>query len=413
MLDDVELALIQMEETAVEQVDETERQEREVLRVLHVLPVCYDIVEMVIGALVESLGDDENEDREPMLPYELLLEMKQSFNQAFAVILEFLTLAREFMKTHRYRDLRERHTVSVFQLDAVVYASVRVVAAWIAEDSDSGMEQLVDLLPFLVLYEPLIQVADGVNAVREEGDDIEELDSDDGLDSDDEVEVEEDQLIQSADPNIDQLHFLLPGLLQLSATSDGARALSQDTAVLKRVLKFCCSLCAQIADSSGNNGRGPSLPTLTLALGMLVNLLLGKDDDEDHDERAPQKLPNVIEWQRALSFLLPLACASGSAAMHDAALATEPRGEDDQYVMLLHVECVVLLIASHANSSKTNSSQSNGCKVAKLVAPFNEIVKWTLSHPPDEASESAMDLFELVRILSMRAKLTPQVLVVV
>ncbi|KAF1330072.1 Neurochondrin/leucine-rich protein, partial [Globisporangium splendens] len=419
MLDDVELTLVQMEEKKLEQVEESERQAREVQRVLHVLPVCYGIVEMIIDALVASVesedGDDDESGNAGMLPYEILLEMKQSFGQVFGVILECLTLAREYMKTHRYRELLERSDDSVYQLDAVVYASVRVVSAWIAEDSDSCMDQLVDLVPFLVVYEPLTQapvtpsgstVATGAN----EGSDV---DSDDELDSDDEVESPgSESMVQLGEStNIDQLHFLLPGLLQISATREGAMAMSQDLAVLRRLLRFCCSLCASISD--GANEQVVSLPTLTLALGMLVNLLLVFNEDEEQQvvmANSKGRLPNASEWFRALSFLLPLACASGSDVVSDNALSMEDRGEDDRYVMLLHVVCAVLLIASHSDKNSKREASTNKNGVTKLVAPFNAVVSWLASHPPDATSESSMDLFELVRILAMRTTLTPQML---
>uniref|UniRef100_K3WK99 Neurochondrin n=1 Tax=Globisporangium ultimum (strain ATCC 200006 / CBS 805.95 / DAOM BR144) TaxID=431595 RepID=K3WK99_GLOUD len=419
MLDDVELTLVQMEDKKLEQVEESERQAREIQRVLHVLPVCYGIVEMIIDALVASVENEDDDDESgntSMLPYEILLEMKQSFGQAFAVILEFLTLAREYMKTHRYRELLERSEDSVYQLDAVVYASVRVVSAWIAEDSDSCMDQLVDLVPFLVLYEPLTQtsVAPSGSTVATGANEESDVDSDDELDSDDEMESPgSGSMVPSGESTtIDQLHFLLPGLLQISATREGAMAMAQDLAVLRRVLRFCCSLCASLSD--GANEQMVSLPTLTLALGMLVNLLLvfNEGDEEQSVVMANSKdrLPNASEWLRALSFLLPLACASGSDVMNDQALSMEDQGEDDRYVMLLHVVCAVLLIASHSDKNLKREASTNKNAVAKLVAPFNAVVSWLASRPPDPSSESSMDLFELVRILAMRTALTPQML---
>lgn len=411
MLDDVEFTLVQMEEKKLEQVEETERQEKEIQRVLRVLPVCYSVVEMIIGALVASL-DSEDDDSASMLPSDILLEMKQSFGQVFAVILEFLVLAREYMKTHRFRELQERSAASVYQLDAVVYASVRVVSAWIAEDSDSCMEQLVDLVPFLVLYEPLPHAAAAPPSglINEEDSDV---DSDDELDSDDEVNgmvMKSGAATQSGESNIDQLHFLLPGLLQISATPEGAKAMSDDLAVLRRLMRFCCTLCTDIADGTNEFG---SLPTLTLALGMLINLLLATNRNDEEEQRTPSGgLPNATEWFRALSFLLPLACASGSEVASDKSLTTEDRGEDDRYVVLLHVACVILLISSHSDRQRERSVSSHRGPVgiANLVVPFNGIVSWLTTHPPDPSSESSMDLFELVRILSMRSTLTPQVL---
>lgn len=396
MLDDVELALVQMEEQKVEHVEETERQEREVERVLRMLPVCFDIVEMTIGALVACLGDDDDTEGDMNasaltgVPIDVLLELKQSFSQAFTVILEFLMLAREYMKTHRYRALKESGAASVVQLDAIVFASVRVVSAWIAEDSDSCMAQLVELVPFLVLYEPLGDAAAPLEH--------EPLDSDDDEpDSDDEVD-EADANGAAASPgatSIDQLHFLLPGLLQISATAEGAAALTEDVAVLRRLLRFCCSLCSAV-DASG-------IPTLTLSLGMLVNLLLEKADGA-----VSSSARHVSEWRRALSFLMPLACASGSAVMADSTLAAdERRGEDDRFILLLHALCVVLLIAGLRPTSASGLRRAPP-PLAKLVAPFNATLKWVARHPPSVESDAATDLFELVRILSLRTQVTPE-----
>lgn len=389
MLDDVELALVQMEDKQVEHVDEAERQEREVARALQMLPVCYRIVEMAISTLIASLGDDD-ENAPLLLPYDVLLDLKHALVQLFGVVFEFLTLAREYMQTHRFRELSARSAASVAQLDAVVYASVRVVSAWVAEDPDACMAELVALAPFLVLYEPLAQAARVATS---------EMDSDDELDSDDEVAEVDDHDARAMPQSVDPLHFLLPGLLQLSATPDGAAALAHgDVAVLRRLLRFSCGLCASVSSTDVEDDEQVSLPTLTLALGMLVNLLMEKDSDSS--AHTTHSVPHASEWRRALAFLLPLACASGAAVVHDPALTIDNRGDDDQYVMLLHVVCVVLLIATETSASGAHPQPSPTLKA--LVAPFHELVAWLVRHPPSTNSEASSDLFELVRMLSLR-----------
>lgn len=396
MIDEVELARVQMEDKAVENADELERQEKEVERALQVLPACYGIVEMIITGLVA------NSDDEPMLPYEILIEMKGTFNQIFVVVLEFLTLARDFMKTHRFRDQTENQAHGVDQLHAVVYASIRVVSAWIAEDSDTGVDQVIDLVPFLVCYK--------INTHEPEPSALhaEDWDSDDEVDSDDEIQDvtrKMEQMISSAQQEaaLDQLHFLLPGLLQISALPHGASTMLEDAEVLRRILGFCCKLCSDIAEGSSEYG---SLPTLTLSLGILINLfLIGGQDDAKTSSTGSSSIPNALEWFRALNFLLPVACASGNTLAAQGDLTLEDRGDDDRYIMVLHAVCVVLLITGHLQDLRQPPCRFPPA-VLQLVAPFNAIIDWLTKNPPDADSESTMDLFELVRMLSMRCRLT-------
>lgn len=398
MIDEVELARVQMEDKAVENADELERQEKEVERALQVLPTCYGIVEMIITGLVA------NSDDEPMLPYEILIEMKGTFNQIFVVVLEFLTLARDFMKTHRFRDQTENQAHGVDQLHAVVYASIRVVSAWIAEDSDTGVDQVIDLVPFLVCY----KINTHENAPEPSALHAEDWDSDDEVDSDDEIQDvtrKMEQMISSAQQEaaLDQLHFLLPGLLQISALPHGASTMLEDAEVLRRILGFCCKLCSDIAEGSSEYG---SLPTLTLSLGILINLfLIGGQDDAKTSSTGSSSIPNALEWFRALNFLLPVACASGNTLAAQGDLTLEDRGDDDRYIMVLHAVCVVLLITGHLQDLRQPPCRFPPA-VLQLVAPFNAIIDWLTKNPPDADSESTMDLFELVRMLSMRCRLT-------
>lgn len=386
MLDEVELALLQMEVETVTRVDEEQRQDQEVQRALAVLPICYGIVESVIAGLVASVDEDTG------LPLDVVLQLKSAFADAVGVILEHLTAARDFIKTHRYQDLLQNESEAVYQLDAIVFASVRVASAWLAEDSDTSINAVLDLLPFLVCYKPLAHhgtVTTQASAVTND------FDSEEAIDSDDEVDALSDLLQAAAqtrdgDVGIDQLHFLLPGLLQISAMADGAQVLAEDVEVLKRVLQFCCTLCTSIA--SGHEHVG-GVTTLTLCLGVLMNVLLLRDT-------SATALPHANEWYRALSFLVPVACASGGYLMEETALTEDERGDDDRYVMVLHVLCVVLLI--HSTSSRTSTVPA---AVTRLMPQFNRVVAWMQAHPPDASSESAMDLLELCRGLALRSRL--------
>jgi hypothetical protein len=402
ILDEVELALVQMEEAKIEEAGEVKRRGREIERALQVLPVCYGVVEQVISGLVSSDVDSL------VLPYEALLQMKNTFADTFAVVLEFMTLASEYTQTHRYRGLKEAQDPSVLKLDAVICASVRVVGAWIAEDSDTSVDVVIKVLPFMICYTPLSTTV-GTEEAEATGGNQDDVDSDDELDSDDEVDALAGMIksvngTEEQDQHVDQLHFLLPGLLQISALPEGAAALSEDNEVLRRLMRFTCTLCAEIADGTSEFG---GISTMTLCLGVLINLILVRGGDGA--EASSAGLPNAVEWFRSLAFLLPVACASGSRLINDSELTMEARGEDDRYVMLLHVVCVVLFIASHfqdPNRHPTKLSES----ATRLVAPFNAIVEWILSHPPAVDAESTLDLFELVRVLSMRSLLTPQLL---
>ncbi|CAH0477777.1 unnamed protein product [Peronospora belbahrii] len=405
MLDEVEVSLVQIDESKVESIEETMRRTKEIKRVLALLPICYGIVEMVISGLVS------NYDSELVLPYDILLEMKGTFNQIFVVVLELLTLVRDYVQTQRYRELRESHAESVYHLDAVICASIRIVSAWIAENSDTSMDLVIQLVPFMVCYKPLLAwvAQDATQCYKSESSQI--VDSDDEIDSDDEVDAVSQMMQQAAvihktDSSIDQLHFLLPGLLQLSALPDGASIMSENVDVLRRLMQFCCTTCADIADG---NTEFANVSTLTLCLGILINLILIRGGNESTGALQTSGVPNALEWFRALTFLLPVACASGSRLMADKDLTVEHRGEDDRYVMLLHVVCVVMFIVSHFQDKKCHPCRLPAA-IASLVTPFNCIADWIVEHPPDAKAESTTDLFELMRVLSMRSILTPELL---
>lgn len=404
MLDEVELTLVTVEEVKVEEARDIERRGREITRTLQVLPVCYGIVEHVITSLVTSDSDNL------VLPYDVLLSMKTTFGEVFGVVLTFMTLARDYMQSHRYRELKESHDESIYKLDAVVRASIRVIGAWLAEDSDTSVDVVVQLLPFMVCYTPLQSDTPLQGSHSHLQPHV--VDSDDEIDSDDEVD-ELASLIKSVaatdyqDAGIDQLHFLLPGLLQISALPEGAAALSEEEQVLRRLMRFTCTLCVNIADGTTEFGN---ISTMTLCLGILINLILIRGGNEDGgSSSAASRLPNEAEWFRSLAFLLPVACASGSRLVNDSELTMEARGEDDRYVMLLHVVCVVLFIASNFQDKKRQPTRLPE-SIPRLVPPFNAIVSWIVAHPPDVKSESTLDLFELVRVLSMRSLLTPKLL---
>lgn len=405
MLDEVEVSLVQINDTVVESVKEKNRRAKEIGRVLAVLPICYGIVEMVISGLVS------NYDSEFVLPYDILIEMKGTFNQVFVVVLELLTLIRDYVQTHRYRQLRESHAESVYHLDAIICASVRIVSAWIAEDSDTSVDLVIQLVPFMVCYKPLLAwvTEDGAQSLKPESNQIIDVDAE--IDTNDEVDavsqmMQKAAMIQKTDSSIDQLHFLLPGLLQLSALPDGASIMSENVDVLRRLMQFCCTICADIADG---NTEFANVSTLTLCLGILINLILIRGGNECTGASQTSSVPNAPEWFRALTFLLPVACASGSRLMADKDLTEDNRGEDDRYVMLLHVVCVVMFIVSHFQDKKLHPCRLPAA-VANLVTTFNHIADWIVEHPPDVKAESTTDLFELMRVLSTRSILTPELL---
>ncbi|KAI9922555.1 hypothetical protein PsorP6_002643 [Peronosclerospora sorghi] len=401
MLDEVEISLIRVDEPEFKSSEVVERRSKEIKRVLAILPICYGIVEMIISGLVS------NYESELVLPYDILLEMKAAFNQVFVVVLELLTLIRDYVQTHRYRELRETHAESIFHLDAVICASVRVVSAWIAEDSDTSVDLVIQLVPFMVCYKPLLAwvTEDGESTSDQLGDSDDEMDLDDKVDAVSQM-LHKAAVILKTDSSIDQLHFLLPGLLQLSALPNGAFIMSENVDVLRRLMQFCCTICADIADG---NTEFVNVSTMTLCLGILINLILIRGENESNGASQVPGVPNALEWFRALKFLLPVACASGSRLMADDALTVEIRGEDDHYVMLLHIVCVVLFIMSHFQDKKCHPCRLPTA-IASLVTQFNNIVQWVVEHPPGAKIESTANLFELVRVLSMRSILTPELL---
>ncbi|KAL7683071.1 putative neurochondrin [Plasmopara halstedii] len=407
MLDEVELSLIQVDETKNESMEEMERRKKEVQRVLAILPICYGILELIISGLVSSNKGKLT------LPYDILFEIKGTFSQIFMVVFELLTLAQDYVQTHRYQELRKAHADSISHLDAVICASLRIVSAWIAEDSDTHAELVMQLLPFLVCYKSSLAWTMNDDSENCKLKSIQSCNSDEEIDSDDDVDVDavsrirlKAAMIYKTDSSIDQLHFLLPGLLQLSALSDGASIMSKNVKVLQRLMQFCCTICADFAD--GKN-EFAAVSTLTLCLGILINLILICGGNDSAAQSHKSGMPNALEWFHALTFLVPVACACGSQLIADKNIDDKSRREDDRYEMLLHIVCLVLLIVRHFQHKERHPYRLP-VVVANLDTSFSSIVAWIVDHPPSATTESIADLYELMRVLSIQFVLTLQVL---
>ncbi|KAG9413941.1 hypothetical protein AC1031_013143 [Aphanomyces cochlioides] len=311
LLDDAERILIDME------IQQTPKDTVECDEILHriqlLLPACYTIAE----AVLESLTNIDNADS---LSNTMLLHLKETLGQMFTVIIQYLTTCRDAIGSAAFQPS------SAF--DAITFATIRVLGAWMAQETDLLEEQLVVLIPFLVTYEP--QAVEG-------GSDA---------DSDDEVDTNES--------GNSTLPFLLPGLLQLTATSAGAAAVLDNERVLQRLLQFTGVVCSQMMASKLDDGVG----TLTMCLGICLNILLVSNAS------TPHRL-----FKKALPMLQSLTALTWKQAQDIAS---------DEYVLLLHlVACVALM--------------SPG-----LPTELQTCFAWIRAHPPSIDVESTYDLHELV-----------------
>ncbi|OQR98746.1 hypothetical protein ACHHYP_08155 [Achlya hypogyna] len=321
LLDDAERAWIddRVNDRAIEIVDGADD------RLVRMIPVCYGILEVVVGWLAGPAAAE--------LPAEAVAQLKDALCELFKVVAQFLTTARDFLATY----------TTAPPLDMVVYASVRVLGAWLAEDSDAIGADVVAILPFLLRYTPSAVVDDGAS----------DADSDD-----------EDEPPALVDP----LHFLLPGLLQLTASDAAASAILDDEGGLARLLQFGAGVCANLA--AGED----VVAVLTMCLGVHINLLL---------LGAPSFTARA-QYQKTLPVFKKLLMLTCDAVAKD-------RGyDDDQYALLLHLINYCLLVMLGAPKEKTPSPEMTEC------------LRWVAANPPAIEFEASYDLHELALHLTAR-----------
>ncbi|EQC38412.1 hypothetical protein SDRG_04123 [Saprolegnia diclina VS20] len=329
LLDDAERAWIdvRVNDSAVEVIDAADD------RLTRMVPICYGILEAIVSMLAGSRPDIVDAS---LLSGPVLAQLQDALGEVFTVVLQFLTTARDFVATFP----------TSLALDMVVYASVRVFGAWLAEESDFCQADVLQLLPFLLQYQPSL-VTDASPLQNDDDDD--ELDSDD--------EAPPTPLLT------DPLHFLLPGLLSLSADETVANVILDDDAVLQRVLQFGVSVCA--------NAESPGV--VTLCLGVSMNLLL----------LGSPSFTAKARFQKTLPVYMKLAQLTGQRCM------TSRVYDDDATSLLLHLLNYCLLVLLGASTTSSDKA-------------FRATLEWAQAHAPPIECDASYDLHALLLHLAAR-----------
>ncbi|KDO27317.1 hypothetical protein SPRG_07566 [Saprolegnia parasitica CBS 223.65] len=317
LLDDAERAWIdvRVNESAVEVIDGADD------RLTRMIPICYGILEAIVSMLAGSRPDIVDAS---LLSGPVLAQLQDALSEFFTVVLQFLTTSRDFLATFP----------TSLALDMVVYASIRVFGAWLAEESDFCQADVLQLLPFLLQYQPSLLT---------------------------------DESTKPPTPLLtDPLHFLLPGLLSLSADEAVATALLDDDAVLQRLLQFGVGVCAN-ADTPG---------VVTMCLGVYMNLLL----------IGSPSFTAKAHFQKTLPVYLKLAQLTGQRCM------TSRVYDDDATSLLLHLlnYCLLVLLGSSAKGSRATDPG------------FRATLQWAKANAPPIEWEASYDLHELLLHLAAR-----------
>ncbi|RHY30731.1 hypothetical protein DYB32_004057 [Aphanomyces invadans] len=342
LLDDAERILIDHIVTPTP----PEADEVKVLQRVHsLLPASYGILESILGGLMV-------EENASALSHTTLLQLKEVLGQVFTVVIEFITTCRDALRSSHL-------TFSMKDLDPIVLATIRVLGAWMAEETDLLTDQLVALVPFLVTYSPTSSMPVYPMSNVEEP-----------WDSDD--EVDDESSAPSLATGTDVMQFLLPGLLQLTATDGGATAVATDDAVLQKILQFtgvvCTRMVAESTASSAHGDLGEGVGTLTMCLGICLNVLLLATPSSACHRLFVKALPM---WQ-SLAILSWRHVVVNNADVDARA--------SDMYLMLLHIVSAMALVQPTAMAA---TSQLAACST------------WLKDHPPSMACEGAWDLHEL------------------
>ncbi|OQR81644.1 hypothetical protein THRCLA_11538 [Thraustotheca clavata] len=314
-------------------------------RIIHLLPVCYSILETVITILSGSSPPSSHPaPRWDELPAEALGQLKDALGQLFTVVVQFMTTVRDFLTKFSTSN----------NLDMVVYASSRVLGAWLAEESDFLQSEVISILPFLINYQPTLVDLEPI---------LNEPDSDD---------EDNGQIIISSAP-LDPLHFFLPGLLQLTAVEAGAMVILDDCPTLERILKFGVGLCTEMQEKDDEEEKTMAL--LTMCLGVSINLLMV----------GTPSLTAISHFQRTLRVYMTL------VSLVKESVATSKVYNDDASGLLLHLVNYCLLVLLGSAKPTTNAYDA-----------FDKSLKWVLSHPPSLEFESSYDMHELAVHLASR-----------
>nr|CCA14898.1 conserved hypothetical protein [Albugo laibachii Nc14] len=364
-LDEAEDKIIRPDHSAVIDVSELKRREEGVDRILQVLPTCYGIVEVIISWLANSSSEIEL-----LVPCEALLQIQQTLTELSRIVATMLCLTRDFMKSHLYSALELHNTQFADAVHTITYASIRFYGAWIAESLEDS-EALIykhNMLPFLICYKS--------NSIKDVNDHLEEL----------EIRAVNDcdSKIMQNSMTLDPLHFLLPGILQITANVKAAHVIMDDSKVLRRLFAFTCEVCRRI------DAAYESAPTLTLCLGIFINILML------NRQRDVSTIQYASEWIHALKFIVPMTCASGTFLTGN----EKSWQQLDQYELILHLVCTSLLIGTMFLWNQDAMEYDLLSQVNAFIKPFNNIVQDLKAHPPSSNDDSVKDLYEIFECLS-------------
>lgn len=219
-------------------VDKAEHRARMLDRICSILPQCYGIVETLISGLVECYSTNGIEDN--TISYKVLLQMKQTFSELFLTVAETLSLCRDFMTSQLFAELQAQNWSLMDQYHLIVCATLRLFGAWMAEDPECFEEQYVHLIPFLVCYKPASSLICKSTSVIQE---FEPAGSESDGDS-----HKTPQATDAVDGSLDPLHFLLPGLLQVSESSNASTLMVTNGQIILEMLAHYVAFAQTEAD---------------------------------------------------------------------------------------------------------------------------------------------------------------------
>lgn len=315
---------------------------------------------MIISWLAKSSSGTELP-----IPFEELIQLQQTLTELSTVVATMLCLIRDFMKSHLYTALELHDNRLTEAVHIITYASIRFYGAWIAESLEDSEELIYkhDMLPFLICYKP--NVAKDVNGYLEK------------------LSISAERVTQDS-RTLDPLHFLLPGILQITTNAKAAYAIMDNAEVQQRIFAFTCDLCRRI------DVDYESVPTLSLCLGILINtLMLNRDRTRTIARYASQ-------WIHALKFIMPMTCAYGTIFTQNKRFCQDLT----QYELYLHLACTSLLIGTIFLQHEDAMHHELPSQLDAFIQPFNDSVRNLKAHPPEFTDDSVQDLYEIVKSLS-------------
>lgn len=344
-----------------------------VQRVLNMTPVAYSILEQTIRILMTTDGEKE------ILPDATLLLLQDTFQQVIPMVLQFLVLAKDFVKTHYFMAASDSFISFVH---SIIYTTIRFLGAWIAEESDVFQDTLMEIVPFLLTFQPSLSYSDEPLPSFSK---LSIVHPNESPDSDDEVDQEPEQLQHELPISMDPMSFLLPGMLQISATSDVASTIASSMPAQQRLLQYIVRLCLTI--TTENQPSMDIISMLTMAVSTVLNVVCSTT-------LCIQEISNNRIWQKTIPIL-----HSMSIMLHDELEKPIIIDNDNDHLLLL-TQIVALLLSLPKSKQKNLSSWK---LTPTTLLSFSKVVESICQIECSEDAElPCEDTIMLIQYLSQR-----------